>query len=65
MRNIWQRAFDDFGGEKARCGNRDKRERQCPAIIHVGAPSTAEALDLAKHAESAGADAIGAIPPYY
>ena len=35
------------------------------AIIHVGAASTAEALDLAQHAEAAGADAIGAIPPYY
>lgn len=35
------------------------------AIIHVGATSTAEALDLARHAEAAGADAIGAIPPYY
>lgn len=34
-------------------------------IIHVGAASTAEALDLAQHAEAAGADAIGAIPPYY
>jgi len=35
------------------------------AIIHVGAPSTAEAVDLAQHAEAAGADAVGAIPPYY
>lgn len=34
-------------------------------IVHVGAPSTAEAVDLAKHAEAAGADAVGAIPPYY
>jgi len=34
-------------------------------IVHVGAPSTAEAVDLAKHAEVAGADAVGAIPPYY
>jgi dihydrodipicolinate synthase/N-acetylneuraminate lyase len=35
------------------------------AIIHVGAPSTVEAIDLARHAEAAGADAVGAIPPYY
>ncbi len=34
-------------------------------IVHVGAASTAETLDLARHAESAGADAVGAIPPYY
>jgi dihydrodipicolinate synthase/N-acetylneuraminate lyase len=34
-------------------------------VVHVGAPSTIEAVDLARHAEAAGADAIGAIPPYY
>jgi len=34
-------------------------------IVHVGAPSTKEAVDLAKHAQKAGADAVGAIPPYY
>jgi len=35
------------------------------AIIQVGAPSTREAIELAKHAKAIGADAIGAIPPYY
>ncbi|MFQ3620531.1 MAG: dihydrodipicolinate synthase family protein, partial [Spirochaetales bacterium] len=34
-------------------------------IVHVGAASTEEAVELAKHAESVGADAVGAIPPYY
>jgi dihydrodipicolinate synthase/N-acetylneuraminate lyase len=34
-------------------------------IIHVGAASTRDAVDLAKHAQAAGADAVGAIPPYY
>ncbi|HOV38461.1 MAG TPA: dihydrodipicolinate synthase family protein [Spirochaetales bacterium] len=34
-------------------------------IVHVGAASTEEVVELAKHAESAGADAVGAIPPYY
>ncbi len=34
-------------------------------IVHVGAASTVDAVDLAKHAEAAGADAVGAIPPYY
>lgn len=34
-------------------------------IVHVGAACTADAVDLAKHAEAAGADAVGAIPPYY
>ncbi|MDO8969154.1 MAG: dihydrodipicolinate synthase family protein [Saprospiraceae bacterium] len=36
-----------------------------PVIIHVGAANTAEAVELAKHAESAGADAIASIPPWY
>ncbi len=30
-------------------------------IVHVGAASTADAVDLARHAEAAGADAVGAI----
>lgn len=34
-------------------------------IVHVGAPTTREAVELAKHAQEAGADGIGAIPPYY
>jgi len=34
-------------------------------IIHVGAMALRDVLKLAKHAESAGADAIAAIPPIY
>lgn len=34
-------------------------------IVHVGSPSTFEALDLARHAEVIGADGIAAVPPYY
>lgn len=33
--------------------------------IHVGAMTTAEAIELAKHAESIGADGIGAVTPSY
>jgi dihydrodipicolinate synthase/N-acetylneuraminate lyase len=36
-----------------------------PVIVHVGAITTAQAVELAKHAEAIGADAVGAIPPYY
>jgi len=43
----------------------DEVAGRVPVIIHVGAISTAQAVDLAKHAESIDADAIGAIPPYY
>lgn len=34
-------------------------------IPHVGAPSTKATIELAKHAEKTGADAIGIVPPYY
>ncbi len=42
-----------------------KEKGSAKAIIHVGTAATEEAVDLAQHAESAGADAVGAIPPYY
>ncbi len=32
-------------------------------IVHVGAPSTAEALELARHASGGGAHAISSLPP--
>ncbi len=34
-------------------------------IVHVGSISTKESILLAKQAESAGADAISAVPPFY
>lgn len=34
-------------------------------IAHVAAPSTKDSVELAKHAESVGADALAAIPPIY
>jgi 4-hydroxy-tetrahydrodipicolinate synthase len=34
-------------------------------IVHVGAVNTAQVVELAQHAEEVGADAVGAIPPYY
>lgn len=36
-----------------------------PVVAHVGAPSTRMAVDLARHAKSAGAAGVGAISPYY
>lgn len=36
-----------------------------PVIVHVGAAATADAIELAAHAGSIGADAIAAIPPFY
>lgn len=36
-----------------------------PIVTMVGAASTAEAVDLARHAEAAGAAAVAAVGPYY
>jgi 4-hydroxy-tetrahydrodipicolinate synthase len=36
-----------------------------PVIVNVSTPGTDQAIDLAKHAEKAGADCIMAISPYY
>ena len=36
-----------------------------PLMVHVGAVSTVDAVDLAKHAADQGADAISAVPPFY
>jgi 4-hydroxy-tetrahydrodipicolinate synthase len=36
-----------------------------PVAPHVGSTSTAVAVDLARHAERAGADAVMAVNPYY
>lgn len=43
----------------------DQVNGRVPVIMHVGAASTRETINLAKHAEKAGADAVGAIAPYY
>lgn len=43
----------------------DEVAGKVPVIIHVGACNTALAVDLAKHAEAAGADAVASIPPWY
>ncbi len=36
-----------------------------PLCVHVGSDTEAQAIELAKHAGEAGADAIAAVPPYY
>ncbi len=36
-----------------------------PVVYHVGSISTAEAIDLSRHAETVGANAVSAIPPFY
>jgi len=36
-----------------------------PVIVHVGTTNTKETVELAKHAEEIGAQAVGAVSPYY
>lgn len=36
-----------------------------PVGVHVGALTTVEATELARHARNAGADAVAAVPPFY
>jgi dihydrodipicolinate synthase/N-acetylneuraminate lyase len=43
----------------------DEVNGKVPVIMHVGAVNTSDAIDLARHAESAGADAVASIPPWY
>lgn len=43
----------------------DEVNGRVPVIVHVGSITTAQTVELAKHAEQIGADAVGAIPPFY
>lgn len=36
-----------------------------PVVVHIGAINTAMTIQLAKHAEKIGADALGCVTPYY
>jgi N-acetylneuraminate lyase len=43
----------------------DETSGRVPIVVHVGAIGTKISVDLAKHAEKAGADAISSVPPIY
>lgn len=43
----------------------DQTAGRVPLIVHVGAIGTKISIDLAKHAEKTGADAISSVPPFY
>ncbi|MBA7596732.1 4-hydroxy-tetrahydrodipicolinate synthase [subsurface metagenome] len=43
----------------------DEVNGKVPIVAHVGAASTKQTVELAKHAKSAGASGVGAISPYY
>jgi dihydrodipicolinate synthase/N-acetylneuraminate lyase len=40
-------------------------DHRVPVVAGVGALSTREAIDLARHAETVGADAVMVLPPFY
>src|ERR671927_339969 len=43
----------------------DEAQGRVPVIAGAGSNNTAEAIDLARHAEEAGADALLVVTPYY
>lgn len=43
----------------------DQVKARIPVIVHIGAINTTMTVDLAKHAEKLGADALGCVTPYY
>ncbi len=43
----------------------EKADKRVPVIAGAGSNNTAEAIDLAQHAEQAGADAVLVVTPYY
>jgi N-acetylneuraminate lyase len=43
----------------------DETGGKIPVIVHVGAPATRDAAELAAHAEASGADAVSAVPNVY
>ncbi|MBQ2743781.1 MAG: dihydrodipicolinate synthase family protein [Oscillospiraceae bacterium] len=43
----------------------DQVSGRIPVIVHVGDIGTGKSIELARHAESVGADAISSVPPFY
>ena len=43
----------------------DQVKGRVPVIVHVGTADTKNTLELARHAQAVGAEAVGAITPYY
>lgn len=43
----------------------DQVAGRLPVIVHVGNIGTEKSIELARHAESVGADAISSVPPFY
>jgi dihydrodipicolinate synthase/N-acetylneuraminate lyase len=67
--------FQGSGGEFAYLTHQERKEHaektvrhvagRVPVLIGVSSNSTDEAVELAKHARSVGADAVAAVTPFY
>ncbi len=73
--NVSGLLFLGSGGEFCHMTNSMRKEvaefviahtnRRLPVLVCVGAPGTAEVIDLGRHAQAAGADGVLVINPYY
>ena len=43
----------------------DRAAGRVPVVVHAGAPSTRETIELARHARAIGAPAVAVVAPYY
>jgi len=43
----------------------DQVKGRIPVIVHIGDIGTRKSIELARHAEAVGADAISSVPPFY
>ena len=43
----------------------DQINGKIPIIVQVGTPSSGQTLELARHAQDIGADAVASVPPFY
>lgn len=43
----------------------DEAKGKCTLISHIGCISTGQAIELGKHADKVGVDAVSSIPPFY
>lgn len=50
--------------ELAATAVREARSRGLTVMVHVGAPRSADAVALGRHAKEVGADAVSALPPF-
>ena len=53
--------------ERKRCAEIivEAADGRVPIICHIGTPNTRDSVDLAKHAEKIGMDAVASVPPTY